>query len=115
MNRRLRKKLHKKYLDYVQDLAYVGDVTRGRYWRMRLMAADFFKPHLIDKNTLGSTAETGLDAFTTQAVRRYNLRFQVIKLPYHEEGLEDGSYVTFRFQSVEFPEISTDTYNNVEA
>ncbi len=113
MERRLRKKLHKKYLSFIQDLSHVGNVNRSRHWRTRLMAADFFDPQLIDKNTLGSVAETGLYSSVTQAVSRYNLRFLVTKLPYHEEGLAEGSY-TFCFQSVEFPEISTDTYNNVE-
>ena len=78
------------------------------------MAADFFVPLRIDKNTLGSTAETGFYAADTKAVRRYNLVYQATKLPYNEEGLAEGSFVTFRFQSVEFPDIATDTYNNTE-
>ncbi len=114
MNRRQRKKLHKKYLDSIQDLSYVGRITKIRCWRQRLMNANFFEPLRIDKNTLGSTEETGFYAFETKAVKRYNLVYQATKLPYHEEGLAEGSYVTFRFQSVEFPCIVTDTYNNTE-
>jgi len=44
MERRLRKKLHKKYLSFIQDLSHVGNVNRSRHWRTRLMAADFFDP-----------------------------------------------------------------------
>ena len=96
-------------------MSYVGNANKSRYWRKRIMAEDFSVPLRIDKHSLGSTIETGLYAFVTKAVSQYNLDFQVTKLPYHEEGLAEGSYVTFRFQSVEFPEILFDTYNNVEA
>ncbi len=118
MNRRQRKKLHKKFLDYIQDLCHVGDSTKRRYWRQRLMNADFFEPLRIDKDTLGSTAETGLGDFTTQALRRYNLVYQATKLPVSHGSWADWATeencVVFRFQSVEFPGIVTDTYNNTE-
>jgi len=118
MNYRQRKKLHKKYLNSIQDLCYVGDITKGRYWRGRLMSAEFFVPLRIDKNTLGSTTETGLHDSTTKAVSRYNLVYQATKLPVSHGSWADWATeencVVFRFQSVEFPGIFTDTYNNTE-
>ena len=114
MKRRLRKKLHKRYLDlYIIDLSYVGSSALKKHWRTRLFAADFFVPLRINKYTLGTSEETGLCPHGVSAVRRHNLIFQVTKLPYNEEGLPENSYVTFRFQSVEFPEISMDSYNNL--
>ncbi len=114
MKRRLRKKLHKKYLDYIIDLSYVGNASKSRHWRTRLMAADFSVPLQIDKHTLGKSEQTGLHPLNTKAVARYNLVYQVTKLPCCEDGWEHGSYVTFRFQSVEFPEINTYSINNTE-
>lgn len=80
---------------------------------MRLFATEFFQLVRIDTHTLGTPEETGFDAFMTGAVSRYNLIFQVTKPSYSKEGLLENSYVTFRFQSVEFPELSTDTSSNL--
>ena len=112
MKRRQRKKLHKRYLDlYIIDLSSVGSSALKNHWRTRLFAADFFVPLRIDKYTLGTSEETGLSPHGVRAVRRHNLVFQVTKLPCNEEGYPEDSYVTFRFQPVEFPEISMDSYN----
>ena len=116
MKRRLRKKLHKWYLGlYIIDLSYVGNSALTHHWRTRLFCSDFFEPLRIDKHTLGNSKETGLSPSGVRAVQRHNLVYQVTKLPYSEDGLPENSYVTFRFQAVEFPEISTDTYNNLDA
>ncbi len=115
MKRRLRKKLHKKYIHYIIDLSHAGNANNSRRWRTRLMTGAFFDPQLIDKITVGSTAETGYYASDIQAIRQYNLKFLVTKLPGDEYDPEEGSFVTFRFQSFEFPEILFNTYNNVEA
>lgn len=83
------------------------------------MNADFFEPLRIDKNTLGNTEETGFYEADTKAVSRYNLVFQATKLPVSHGSWDDWAteenYVVFRFQSLEFPSIVTDTYNNTEA
>jgi|SRR6185369_1993069 len=98
MRKRLRKKLHAKYVGDVRT-----ELSMSSYWRRRLFAAP------PGERLLLSPAELRRSGIPHRWVPfiRYPLRYMVeVGLPNHE------GFVEFAFRSAEFPALSSWSQNN---
>jgi hypothetical protein len=108
MKKRLRKQFHKRYLS---DVIY--DVSQASFWRKILFEHEEHLPFALTDLALRGTSHF---PSTLHLVRRYQLKYQVSKVPHSQtqgrQGYEDC--VMFRFQATEFPEIYGFSANNPE-
>lgn len=115
MNNRIRKKIYKRYLS-----SLVGDISVSSIWRQKLFNADYFAWYKLDYTSLINTP-----VFEKEALRRYNLIYQVAKIPPNEETekikLQFGKAfgtgkceVVFLFRSSEYHNIYAYSWNNAE-
>lgn len=70
MNKRIRKKIHKRYIN---DLCY--EISNIDSWRDLLIASDYNKKFALDKNNSKS-----LDDESKQILRKYDLKYSVSKI-----------------------------------
>lgn len=97
-NRRIDRKLHKRFLDLG-----VIDASQDSGWRRRLFAAAMYQSFTID-----AQHTEGLPDFVARGLRRYELSYTVCRVPesetpFDQEGYE--GYVFLRFQASRHPEI----------
>jgi hypothetical protein len=105
MNRRIRKKLHRRFLCDV-----VCDASQSSAWRRRL----FDEPSATLE--IGPRHSEGLPARLARAIRRHDLHYTVrvvdgAHAPGWREYADDGC-VLFRFEAREFPEVHAFSANN---
>ncbi|WP_437996318.1 hypothetical protein WMF26_35230 [Sorangium sp. So ce185] len=104
MNKRTRKKLHKRHLELdVIDLSLVA------FWRARL----FETPVGNDLPLDGSHLE-GVPERFRKAIRRHRLEYDVARVPATEAEpwLSEGGLIVFRFRAREFPSVVRYSGNN---
>jgi hypothetical protein len=107
MNKRIRKKLHKRYLELeVIDLSLIAS------WRARLFETPIGQYIPLD----GSRLE-GVPERLMKAIRRHRLEFEAARVPATEAEpwLSEGGLVVFRFRAREFPSIVHHSGNNPDA
>jgi hypothetical protein len=96
MNKRIRKKLYKKYLD---DVRY--EISVSDEWRKVLFNNDFDLKFLIDINT------TKNQTYLFKILNKYSFKYYVSKLEFNDKE------VVFKFESVEFNNIYNVSYNPI--
>lgn len=96
MNKRIRKKLYKKYLD---DVRY--EISVSDEWRKLLFDNDFNLKLLIDRNTTKNVV------YLFKILNKYDLKYYVSKLEFNDKE------VVFKFESVEFNNIYNSSYNPI--
>lgn len=96
MNKRIRKKIYKKYLD---DVRY--EISVSDEWRKVLFDNDFNIKFLLDRNT------TKNQTYLCKILNKYNLKYYVSKLEFNDKE------VVFKFESVEFNNIYNVSYNPI--
>ncbi len=105
MNKRQKKKLHKKFLN---DVVYAISVSS--VWRKRLFVSGYQEKIIIARNDINE-----LPQHIKYPVFRYNLRYCVYKT---DRILDDSIYydggVFFLFQSIKFEEIFAYSCNNTD-
>lgn len=110
MNKRIRRKVHKKCMF---DVIY--DISISHLWRKKLFESKEGEKFQVDR--LSSFPEPGLKRLH-RILCRYNLKYYVSKVPDQEgpkwDWTEKG-FVYFKFQSVEFPEIFDFSSNNPDS
>jgi penicillin-binding protein-related factor A (putative recombinase) len=106
MNKKTRRKIHKRVLN---DVVY--EISVSHLWRRILFDAQVGEKFLIDNRS--PTSEPGLKSLH-RSLARYNLKFFVSKVSKedepHWEGFFDGIY--FKFEAKEFPDVSDFSVNN---
>lgn len=102
--KRLKKKLHKYWLDMG-----VIDASQVSYWRKILFNSEYNEAFPIDKDHL-----EGLWPDTAKAIQRLNLRFKVAKVPAElaEPWLSEGGLVIFKFWAANYPSVKMYSGNN---
>lgn len=106
MKRRLRKKVHRRLLEYV-----VGEVSQRSHWRRLLYSGAEGLAHRIDAQHCEA-----LPAWLVRAIRRYQLSYRV-RVVSGDRAPGWGAYaadglVLFRFEAREFPEVHDFSANN---
>lgn len=105
MRKRIRKKLHKNYLDDVVDLSELS------FWRKLLFNAEFGEKFSIDSKTT-----EGIPEEIQKILRRYRLSYYISKVPHEQtaewRGWED--FVLFKVEAIEFPNVCSVCANNPE-
>lgn len=96
-SRRLRKKLHKQWL---QDLLI--DASQHSRWREKLFAAEAYTPFPINEKTC-----SGLPQGTVESIKKYGLRYVVARVPSSEaeSWLSEGGSLIFKFWAEDLPEL----------
>ncbi|SET40463.1 hypothetical protein [Paenibacillus sp. NFR01] len=103
MKKRVRKKLHKKYL---VDIVYEMSISSS----LRKKLFNGSNKLTVDSNNLHDVL-----SYIKQRIKRYDLRYYVSVVPHSETvGWEDwgDDQVYFKFESVEFPYINLFSANN---
>jgi hypothetical protein len=104
VNKRLIKKVHKKYLN---DICY--DISLSSFWRKKLFDGKDKEKFLIDLHIINE-----LPKYIKTPVLRYRLRYYVYKT---DEILDMDFYyeggVFFKFEAVGFNKISNYSFNNL--
>lgn len=103
MKKRIKNKLHKKY---ISDVVY--DVSTSSYWRKRIFETN--ESHQINKIEI-----TDISDDLIIVINRYDLQYRVFKVPFSEAvGWEDWDrdLVYFRFEAVCEPPICLFSANN---
>lgn len=107
-NRRIDRKLHRVYLG-----RGIIDISQVDTWRRRLFEARLLESFLIDHRRC-----EGLDVYareTVDALRRYNLRYLVARVPAEWTPFEVADwhgFEIFRFQALRYPDIVAYSANN---
>ena len=103
-SKRLRKKLHKYWLDYG-----VIDASVNPLWRKRL-----FESRPGDIFSISKDDTAGLHEEVANAIRRYDLKFSVriAVATESEPWLSENGMVLFKFWAAEFPTVARFTGNN---
>ena len=106
MNKRLSKKLHKKWLELD-----VIDLSQDSFWRKKLFEADMNEIFDIDKNNLEHLPQS-----LAKAILKYNLKFKVAKVDGSETDawLSENGCIVFKFWVVEFPKLKMFSGNNTD-
>ncbi|MFF2533841.1 hypothetical protein ACFVS2_33965 [Brevibacillus sp. NPDC058079] len=105
MNKRQRKKLHKRLLE---DICY--EVSVSSYWRGELKQVAFHAAITIDRNN-----STYLPKYLHQEIKLHSLNFCLEKQPYRQIdilGHYPDSYVIFCISPSEFPSVRQISMNN---
>lgn len=105
MNKRIKRKLHKKY---IIDIAYY--ISLSPLWRKRLFDSKYGEKFTISYQNLYE-----LPQYVKKTIARYKLNYFVYKT---EEILDEDFYyeggVFFKFESVKFKGITNYSFNNTE-
>jgi hypothetical protein len=105
MKKRLRKKIHRNYLDEVVELSQLS------FWRKLLFEAKFGEKFAIDSKTT-----EGIPEELQKLLRRYQLSYYISKVPHEQatewRGWED--FVLFKVEASEFPSVCSVCANNPE-
>lgn len=105
MNKRCRKKLHKQFLI---DVTY--QVSISSHWRKLILSMDSKSINQIDKRN-----DADLSNFLQRKIRRYNLKYMIVKIPYEQAiGWDDfpADYIFMKFYPTEFSSIYDISSNN---
>ena len=105
MKKRLRKKIHRNYLDEVVELSQLS------FWRKLLFEAEFGEKFAIDSKTM-----EGIPEELQKLLRRYQLSYYISKVP-HEQATEWRGwkdFVLFKVEASEFPSVCSVCANNPE-
>ncbi len=105
MKKRIKLKLHKRYLI---DVVY--EVSVSSFWREKLFKSEINKKYTIDRFHIEDFYKE-----TKNVVINYNLRYYVSIIPQEEAyGWQDwdSSQVYFKFEAVRFPNIKDFSANN---
>ena len=107
MNKRLSKKLHKKWLELD-----VIDLSQDSFWRKKLFNADKNEIFDIDKNNLDHLPQS-----LVKKIIKYNLKFKVAKVDTSETDawLSENGSIVFKFWVVEFPNLKIFSGNNPDS
>ena len=103
MKKRIRKKLHKRYLG---ELVYY--ISISAYWRKKLMGETETRM-LVNSSTLKISCELN------SLIRRYDLNYYVSTVPHSKTiGWEDWGedFIYFKFEASEFPAVQSYSVNN---
>lgn len=105
MNKRIGKKLHKKYL-----VDIVFDISLSPLWRKRL-----FESNYGDKFIIGYQNLNEIPQYVKKPIARYKLKYFVYKT---EEILDEDIYyeggIFFKFESVKLKGIMNYSFNNTD-
>ena len=105
MNKRISKKLHKKYLN---DGIY--DVSLSPLWRKKLFDSNYGEKFIISFYNINE-----IPKYIKQPISKYRLKYFVYKT---EEMLNQDFYyeggVFFMFEAMKFKDISNYSFNNVK-
>lgn len=104
MNKRISKKLHKKYLN--DDV--VLEISTSSLWRQRLFDSNYGEKFIISSKNLKEVPK-----WIIQPVVKYKLKYQVYKTDemLNEEIYYEGG-VFFKFEPVKFKRFSDFSFNN---
>ena len=105
--KRLKKKLHKFWLD-----CGVIDASQVSYWRKLLLNAEFNEAFPIDKDHL-----EGLCPITSKAIQKHDLRYMVAKVPSESvepcvRDLGEDGLIIYKFWAVRYPAVKNYSGNN---
>lgn len=80
------------------------DASQSPHWRSILFKAEENEPFRVDKEHV-----EGLSRTTVAAIKRYNLRFLVAKVPSEiaETWLSEGGKVIFKFWCSDYPALNS--------
>ncbi len=109
MNKRIRRRVHTRYLN---DVIYAISIASP--WRKKLFEAEYGIKFEINRNT---TTKEEVHEYFYRLLCRYSLKYCVSKVQLEEvSGWEgyDGCEI-FKFESVEFPEIFDFSANNPQS
>jgi hypothetical protein len=105
MNRRIRNKLHKRYLN---DISL--EVSTSSFWRKKIFQSAPYEKFVINKYQTGDIWEP-----IKSALIKYNLRYYVYMISF-ETAKEwqdwDSTQIIFRFEPIEFPDLLNSSANN---
>ena len=106
MNKRIRKKVHKRHL---VDVVYGISISPA--WRKKLFEADYGNEFLIACHT---TSRNEIPEYLRKQLCRYKLRYRVSKVSIENaSGREDYEiYTIFKFEADEFSDIYDFSANN---
>lgn len=105
--KRLKKKFHKFWLQEV-----LIDASQSSHWRRILFDSDYNETFTIDKDHV-----EGMDNRTEKAIKRYELRYLVAKVPPEmtDTWLSEGVFkVMFKFWAKDYPTLRAYSGNNPE-
>ena len=112
MKRRIKKKLYREHLN---DVAL--DVSQSSAWRRKLFDSDYGVAFRLDYESLD-----GVPVFQKEELKKHGLAYRVFKVPHvydrkhgYDAELDGPCVVAFRFESTEFPQVRTYSWNNPEA
>jgi len=94
-----KKRRRRLYKNWIVDIAL--DISTSIHWRELLFNSDYDERFLIS-----SSSGVHLPSYPQDAIIKHNLQFYVSKvLTCPIQYFVDDSYIIFKFESVEFPEI----------
>ena len=100
----LREEYHRKYIDYIGI-----DISQASYWRALLFANQFHKKFLISKNPIDN-----IPVYLRDIMTKHDLRYYVSKVTKSECPEDYDGLVIFKFEAVEFPDITWYSGNNCD-
>lgn len=101
LNRRLRKKIHKKYLEDV-----TLEVSMSKIWRNRLFESDYEEGYLLSIEN-----KNDIPQYLAKIFNMYNLKYIVTKVKSCPEYFDEG-LVVFKVNSKDFPNLVRYSGNN---
>lgn len=101
LNRRLRKKNHKKYLEDV-----TLEVSISKIWRNRLFESDYEEGYLLSIEN-----KNDIPKYLTKIFNMYKLKYVISKVKSCHEYFDEG-LVIFKVNSKEFPNLVRYSGNN---
>lgn len=95
----------KKYHDeYMSDI--VCDISQSSYWRKLLFDSEYDQKFLIS-----NIVKVKLTKYILDPIEAYDLKYYVSKVKESPEEFDEG-LIIFKFESCEFPEITSYSGNN---